>query len=110
MALQLPAVSENILMENLSVFEKNGFSFHIKRRGRFLKSGRGCLLETDGMLSFRFSAEPTKRVSLTKIPYSKSCQFGKQDVEELIYLLEVRIRLGQVLSRRCLRSLLISPL
>lgn len=34
-------------------------------------------------------AEPTQRVKLGKIPFSKSCEFGKTDVEELIWMLEV---------------------
>lgn len=38
-----------------------------------------------------FPAEPTKRVQLTAIPVSKNWQFGKEDIDELLFMLEVRI-------------------
>jgi len=64
-SLQLPAVSENILIDNVTLFQKNGFEFEINN-----------------------DAEPTRKVNLTRIPYSKTCEFGKPDVEELIYMLQ----------------------
>ncbi len=33
MPLELPAVSENILMDNLEVFKRNGFCFNIDPEG-----------------------------------------------------------------------------
>jgi DNA mismatch repair protein PMS2 len=38
-----------------------------------------------------FPAQPTKRVQLTAIPVSKNWQFGKEDIDELLFMLEVRI-------------------
>jgi len=38
-----------------------------------------------------FPAEPTQRVQLTAIPVSKNWQFGKEDIDELLFMLEVRI-------------------
>jgi DNA mismatch repair protein PMS2 len=37
------------------------------------------------------SAEPTKRVQLTSIPVSKNWQFGKEDIDELLFMLQVNI-------------------
>ena len=59
---------------------------------------------------------PTKRISLTKIPYSRSCQFGKSDLDELIFMLEdapeksfcrpSRVR-SMFASRACRKSVMI---
>jgi len=38
-----------------------------------------------------FPAQPTKRVQLTAIPVSKNWQFGKEDIDELLFMLEVRM-------------------
>jgi hypothetical protein len=35
-------------------------------------------------------AEPTKRVQLTSIPVSKNWQFGKEDIDELLFMLQVK--------------------
>lgn len=63
--LELTAVSEMILIDNLEVFEKNGFKFRIDH-----------------------DAEPTKKVQLTAKPMSKNWQFGKDEIDELIFLLQ----------------------
>lgn len=34
-------------------------------------------------------AEPTKKVKLTMIPMSKNWSFGKEDVDELLFMLQV---------------------
>jgi hypothetical protein len=36
-------------------------------------------------------AEPTKRVQLTAVPMSRTWQFGKEDIDELLFMLQVRI-------------------
>ncbi|CAG7823721.1 unnamed protein product [Allacma fusca] len=89
--LQLPAVSESVLTDNLPVFRKNGFDFNI-------------------------NVEASSRIQMTKIPFSKSVLFGKEDVEELIFLLEdaperafyrpSRIR-DMLASRACRKSVMI---
>ena len=62
--LELTAANENVLMDNLDVFEKNGFKFVLDP-----------------------SAPPTHRVKLTSLPISKNWTFGKEDIDELIFLL-----------------------
>ncbi len=63
--LELTAVSEMILIDNLEVFEKNGFKFQIDP-----------------------NAPPTKKVQLTAKPMSKNWEFGKDEIDELIFLLQ----------------------
>uniref|UniRef100_A0A1A9WWK9 MutL C-terminal dimerisation domain-containing protein n=1 Tax=Glossina brevipalpis TaxID=37001 RepID=A0A1A9WWK9_9MUSC len=64
-ALELTGVNEMILMENLPIFEKNGFKFNINS-----------------------NASPTKKVSLLGKPFSKNWEFGKEDIDELIFMLQ----------------------
>lgn len=64
--LELTGVNEQILMDNLDVFKKNGFSFEINE-----------------------DALPTKRVKLLSLPMSKNWIFGKEDIEELLFMLRV---------------------
>lgn len=63
--LELTAVSEMILIDNLEVFEKNGFKFQIDH-----------------------DAQPTKKVQLSAKPMSKNWEFGKDEIDELIFLLQ----------------------
>lgn len=53
-------------MDNLEIFKKNGFTFEIND-----------------------NAPPTKRVKLLTIPMSKNWVFGKEDIEELLFMLRV---------------------
>ncbi|CAG0886003.1 unnamed protein product [Darwinula stevensoni] len=64
MNLDLTAVAEATLIDNLPIFERNGFSFLIDA-----------------------SASPGSRVRLASIPESHNWSFGKQDVEELLFML-----------------------
>ncbi|XP_015370812.1 PREDICTED: mismatch repair endonuclease PMS2 isoform X2 [Diuraphis noxia] len=64
--LELTAVNEMVLMENINVFQMNGFDFN-----------------------FEQDAEPTKKVKLTMIPMSNNWSFGKEDVDELLFMLQV---------------------
>lgn len=64
--LELTGVNEQILMDNLQIFKKNGFTFEINH-----------------------DAEPTKRVKLLTLPMSKNWIFGKEDIEELLFMLRV---------------------
>eukprot|EP01135_Chromosphaera_perkinsii_P007743 Nk52_evm32s967 gene=Nk52_evmTU32s967 len=64
MPLELNVLSESILLDNLPIFQKNGFDFVV-----------------DG------EKECGRQVSLSKIPYSKNVSFGKPDIEEMIHLL-----------------------
>lgn len=63
--LELTAVSEMILIDNLEVFEKNGFKFQIDH-----------------------DAQPTKKVQLSAKPMSKNWEFGKNEIDELLFLLQ----------------------
>lgn len=63
--LELTAVSEMILIDNLDVFEKNGFKFQIDH-----------------------DALPTKKIHLTTKPMKNNWQFGKEEIDELIFLLQ----------------------
>ncbi|KAL1384572.1 hypothetical protein pipiens_003346 [Culex pipiens pipiens] len=63
--LELTAVNEMILMDSLEIFEMNGFQF-----------------EVDG------GAEPTKKIKLVAKPFSKNWEFGKEDIDELIFMLQ----------------------
>ncbi|XP_077296592.1 mismatch repair endonuclease PMS2 [Arctopsyche grandis] len=64
-SLELTGVNECILMDNLEVCRKNGFTFEINEE-----------------------APPTKRVKLLTVPISKNCVFGKEDIEELLFMLK----------------------
>jgi len=62
--LELTSVNESVLMDNLPVFEKNGFHFEIDE-----------------------NAPSTEKVSLASLPISKNWTFGKEDIDELIFML-----------------------
>lgn len=64
--LELTGSNERLLMDNLEIFHKNGFTFEIDPE-----------------------APPTKRVKLLTVPISKNCIFGKNDIEEILFMLKV---------------------
>ncbi|XP_059620114.1 mismatch repair endonuclease PMS2 [Phlebotomus argentipes] len=64
-SLELSAVKELQLMDNLDVFQRNGFHFAIDRE-----------------------APTTKRIKLVQKPQSRNWDFGVQDIEELLFMLE----------------------
>uniref|UniRef100_G3P4L0 PMS1 homolog 2, mismatch repair system component n=1 Tax=Gasterosteus aculeatus aculeatus TaxID=481459 RepID=G3P4L0_GASAC len=90
--LHLPAVSENVLLENMEIFRKNGFEF---------------LVDED--------AQVMERVKLVSLPTSKNWTFGPADIEELIFMLSdspgVMCRPSRVrqmfASRACRKSVMI---
>ncbi|XP_061765069.1 mismatch repair endonuclease PMS2 [Nerophis ophidion] len=90
--LQLTAVNECILMENIDIFKKNGFEF---------------LIDED--------AQVMERVKLVSLPTSKNWTFGPADIEELIFMLSdspgVMCRPSRVrqmfASRACRKSVMI---
>lgn len=91
--LELSATNEIILIDNLPIFHKNGFKFHINN-----------------------DKPSTKRVSLTAKPFSKNWNFGKEDIEEMLHLLyeapnSTEIRPARVrsmfASRACRKSVMI---
>ncbi|KAI8426489.1 hypothetical protein MSG28_005305 [Choristoneura fumiferana] len=90
--LELTGVNEQILMDNLEIFKKNGFTFEING-----------------------DAPPTRRVKLLTIPMSKNWIFGKEDIEELLFMLREssseycrpsRVR-AMFASRACRKSVMI---
>nr|XP_021527368.1 mismatch repair endonuclease PMS2 isoform X4 [Aotus nancymaae] len=90
--LNLTAVNETILIENLEIFRKNGFDFIIDE-----------------------SAPVTQRAKLISLPTSKNWTFGPQDIDELIFMLSdspgVMCRPSRVkqmfASRACRKSVMI---
>ncbi|XP_074518976.1 mismatch repair endonuclease PMS2 [Halichoeres trimaculatus] len=90
--LHLTAISENVLMENVEIFRKNGFEF---------------LIDED--------AQVMERVKLVSLPTSKNWTFGPADIEELIFMLTdspgVMCRPSRVrqmfASRACRKSVMI---
>lgn len=67
--LDLTAVNEMVLIDNRRVFEMNGFKFEIDE-----------------------TAEPTHKCKLVAKPFSKNWEFGKEDIDELIFMLQVSAR------------------
>uniref|UniRef100_H3D5R7 Mismatch repair endonuclease PMS2 n=1 Tax=Tetraodon nigroviridis TaxID=99883 RepID=H3D5R7_TETNG len=94
--LHLTAVSENILMENIDIFRKNGFEFQVD----------------EDVVN---EAQAMERVKLTSLPTSKNWTFGPADIEELIFMLSdspgVMCRPSRVrqmfASRACRKSVMI---
>ncbi|XP_041830869.1 mismatch repair endonuclease PMS2 [Melanotaenia boesemani] len=90
--LHLTAINENVLLENIEIFRKNGFEF---------------LVDED--------AQVTERVKLVSLPTSKNWTFGPADIEELIFMLTdspgVMCRPSRVrqmfASRACRKSVMI---
>ncbi|GFY69738.1 mismatch repair endonuclease PMS2 [Trichonephila inaurata madagascariensis] len=90
--LNLTAVTETILIDSLHVFEMNGFKFKINEEK---PSGQ--------------------RVQLVSVPVSRNWSFGKEDVDELIFMLTdhpIRMvrpsRVNQMFaSRACRKSVMI---
>uniref|UniRef100_A0A182FMQ8 MutL C-terminal dimerisation domain-containing protein n=1 Tax=Anopheles albimanus TaxID=7167 RepID=A0A182FMQ8_ANOAL len=90
--LELTAVNEMVLIDNLDVFEMNGFKFEI-----------------DG------AAATTRKVRLIAKPFSRNWEFGKEDIDELIFMLQdapgtvcrpSRVR-TMFASRACRKSVMI---
>ncbi|NWH76022.1 PMS2 endonuclease, partial [Piaya cayana] len=90
--LNLTAVNETVLIENLEIFRKNGFEFEINA-----------------------NAPVSQRVKLISLPTSKNWTFGPQDIDELIFMLSdcpgVMCRPSRVrqmfASRACRKSVMI---
>lgn len=64
--LELTAVNEMILIDNKEIFEMNGFKFKIDE-----------------------NALPTKKCHLLAKPFSKNWEFGREDIDELLFMLQV---------------------
>lgn len=62
--LNLTAINESILIENIEIFRKNGFDFEINN-----------------------NAESGQKIKLTSLPISQTWSFGKEDIEEMLFLL-----------------------
>ncbi|XP_065211887.1 mismatch repair endonuclease PMS2 [Planococcus citri] len=90
--LDLTVTNECLLIDNIEVFRKNGFEFLIDS-----------------------TAEATKRVKLVSIPMSQNWKFGKEDIDEMLFMLQdaphstcrpSRIR-AMFASRACRKSVMI---
>ncbi|KAG8446925.1 hypothetical protein GDO86_014395 [Hymenochirus boettgeri] len=90
--LNLTAVNESVLLDNLDVFKKNGFDFIVDEE-----------------------APVMERVKLVSLPTCKNWTFGQADIEELIFMLSdcpgVMCRPSRVrqmfASRACRKSVMI---
>lgn len=92
--LELSATDEMVIMDNLEVFEKNGFRFQIDH-----------------------DAPVSERVKLLAVPHSKSVVFNENDVHEMIFMLHefnpelITIRPSKITSifasRACRKSIMI---
>ncbi|EDW92089.1 mismatch repair endonuclease PMS2 isoform X1 [Drosophila yakuba] len=92
-SLELTAVNEMVLLNHIDVFEKNGFKFQVDHE-----------------------APATKKVRLLGKPHSKRWEFGKEDIDELIFMLQdapegticrpSRVR-AMFASRACRKSVMI---
>ncbi|KAH8401645.1 hypothetical protein KR009_007157 [Drosophila setifemur] len=92
-SLELTAVNEMVLLDHLAVFEKNGFKFEIDHE-----------------------APATKKIKLLGKPHSRRWEFGKEDIDELIFMLQdapegticrpSRVR-AMFASRACRKSVMI---
>ncbi|KAF5272790.1 hypothetical protein FQA39_LY07817 [Lamprigera yunnana] len=92
-SLVLSAANEELLISNLEVFEKNGFKF---------------IIEPD--------APATKKVKLAAIPISKNCIFGKEDIEEMLFMMQEEVNVSvcrpsrirsMFASRACRKSVMV---
>lgn len=86
--LELTAVSEEVVIDNLEIFRRNGFDFDVQ-----------------------LSEPPTKRVRMSQIPLSKGTVFDASDVDELIFMLSEKpgvmcrpSRLRSMFAMRACRS------
>ncbi|XP_017157195.1 mismatch repair endonuclease PMS2 isoform X2 [Poecilia reticulata] len=115
--LHLTAVSENVLLENVEIFQKNGFEFLIDEDGRtvirVLQAGR--TVSSCSHCEVIPSAQVMERVKLVSLPTSRNWTFGPADIEELIFMLSdspgVMCRPSRVrqmfASRACRKSVMI---
>ncbi|XP_054285964.1 mismatch repair endonuclease PMS2-like [Macrosteles quadrilineatus] len=90
--LELTAVNEAVLIDNIDVFKRNGFEFIIDE-----------------------NAQTTSKVKLASVPMSRNWTFGKEDVDELLFMLQdapgtlcrpSRVR-AMFASRACRKSVMI---
>lgn len=90
--MQLTSANEELLIDHEEIFKKNGFTFKIDQ-----------------------TAEATKKVLLTGIPMSKNWIFGKDDIDEMLFMLQEtsltnirpsRVR-GMFASRACRKSVMV---
>lgn len=91
--IQLTVISEQVLMQNLPIFEKNGFKFKISP-----------------------DAPATQRIKLISRPFSKNIDFNKGDIEELVHLIGTATEIQKIrpsklrtmfASRACRKSIMI---
>lgn len=92
--LILNPTSESILLDHLQLFELNGFKFEINEEN--------CNKNVDGSIT-------TQRVKLAAKPFSKNWSFGREDIDELIFMIqETEGRVDCVLRPSKVRSMFAS--
>lgn len=76
MKIETTAASEQVIAENLSIFEENGFRISIEEEERSSK-----------MATEEVEEQPRKKFKLLSIPIYKGIEFGINDVNELASLI-----------------------
>lgn len=71
--LILNPTTESILLEHLRLFELNGFKFQIDETNEDEHEPASTI---------------SKRIKLVSKPYSKNCSFGKEDIDELLFMIQ----------------------
>ncbi|CAO3589809.1 unnamed protein product [Absidia cylindrospora] len=82
-AIDMTASEELLAMDNLNIFQANGFNMKVDE-----------------------DAEPTKRISVLSQPFSENTMLNKADISELIYL--IRERPGEMVRCSRIRSMFAS--
>lgn len=76
------ASEEITIIDNMTVFEQNGFRFHVRGGANVFRDVR---LSFHVLVDLQVDEEkpPGNRLYLTAVPFSKHVQFGVKDVHEL---------------------------
>ncbi|XP_055383250.1 mismatch repair endonuclease PMS2 [Condylostylus longicornis] len=91
--LELTAIDEMVLIDNMKIFEANGFKIHV---------------DADAL--------PTKKLKLIAKPFSKNWHFGIEDISDILFMLQdappdTMVRPSKVrqmfASRACRKSIMI---
>jgi len=86
--LDLPPTSRSLLLSNMDTFTANGFQFDVTEEEE--KADERTEMEADELakeVDDRDKADERATIKLTTIPISRNWTFGKQDIEELLFML-----------------------
>lgn len=92
--LELSSIEKLTIMNNLQIFEKNGFKFKSK-----FKSENEDENEDDDEDENRYDNSKQEEMYLTSLPYSKNTIFDIKDLNELIQLVDDRVMSASSIPR-----------